>query len=127
MRVNEQIFRSRVFEAYDYRCCITGMECLTVLQACHIKEWSACPENSSERLDPRNGLCMNALHHQAFDDGLFTIDEHCKVELSPHLEDVEIIMFSKDSIILMKGRRSSPRTDMNLRRSISIGIGKRCS
>lgn len=65
------------------------MECPSVLQACHIKEWSACPENSSERLDPRNGLCMNALYHKAFDDGLFTVDDHCKVELSPHLEDLE--------------------------------------
>jgi len=49
----------------------------SLLQAAHIVRWSESPRN---RANPRNGLCLNPLHHRAFDLGLFTIDEdHCLV------------------------------------------------
>jgi len=88
-RVNQDIFRARVLETYDHKCCITGMQYSPVLQACHIKPWPKSPEGSPERLDPRNGLCMNKVHHAAFDAGLFTVDEHFRIELSPCLPDNE--------------------------------------
>lgn len=88
-RANQDIFRGRVLTVYDSRCCITGIQSSDMLQACHIKPWSKCPENSKERLDPRNGLCLNVLHHKAFDDGLFTLDEKYRVELSPALDQIE--------------------------------------
>jgi len=88
-RSNQDIFRGRVLTVYDSKCCITGIQSNDMIQACHIKPWSASPENSKERLDPRNGLCLNVLHHKAFDDGLFTLDEKYRVELSPALEQIE--------------------------------------
>ena len=88
-RINQSIFRSRVLEAYGFRCCITGIKSPELIQACHIKGWSECPENSPERLDPRNGLCMDILHHRSFDKGLFTVDEHYRMELSPKLQEKE--------------------------------------
>lgn len=88
-RANQDIFRGRVLTVYDSRCCITGIQSSDMIQACHIKPWSICSENSKERLDPRNGLCLNVLHHKAFDDGLFTLDEKYCVELSPVLNLVE--------------------------------------
>ena len=88
-RVNQGIFRARVLDAYRSRCCVTGTSNSYLLRASHIKPWADSPEGSAERLDPRNGLCLNALHDAAFDKGLFTLDEGLRVELSSVLEDTE--------------------------------------
>ena len=44
------------------------------------------------RLNPRNGLCLNALHDKAFDRGLFTLDENFRVTLSNKLYSSENTM-----------------------------------
>jgi len=38
------------------------------------------------RLDPRNGLCLNALHDAAFDRGLITFTERFELKLSKRLK-----------------------------------------
>lgn len=40
VRVDQEIFRSRVLEAYGFRCCITGIQSPGLIEACHIKNWS---------------------------------------------------------------------------------------
>ncbi len=89
VRMNQNIFRSRVLEAYGFRCCITGIKNQELIEACHIKGWSQCENSPEERLDPANGLCMDVLHHKSFDKGLFTIDEQYRLELSPELQRKE--------------------------------------
>jgi len=49
----------------------------------HIVPWLARP---SLRVNPRNGLCLCALHDRAFDRGLMTIEPALTVRLSPRLE-----------------------------------------
>ena len=88
-RANQDMFRGRVLTVYDSTCCITGIQSTDLIQACHIKPWGICAEGSRERLDPRNGLCLNVLHHKAFDKGFFTLDEKYRVELSPVLDKIE--------------------------------------
>ena len=70
-RVNQSIFRSIVLATYDNSCCITGMNHPELLVASHIEPWSKDEKN---RLNPMNGLCLNALHDRAFDRHLITID-----------------------------------------------------
>ncbi len=94
VRMNQDIFRARVMNAYGSECCLTGVESPPLLRASHIKPWSACGERAEERIDPRNGLCLNAFHDAAFDRGFFTLDEKLRVELSPYLKE----MGSKDTI-----------------------------
>src|SRR5262249_40742988 len=53
-----------------------------LLVASHIKPWGQFPEY---RLDLRNGLCLSSLHDAAFDSGLITLDENCRVKLSKRL------------------------------------------
>ncbi len=36
-------------------------------------------------MNPRNGLCLNAIHHRAFDEGLMTITPDMRVRLSSRL------------------------------------------
>jgi putative restriction endonuclease len=78
-RVNQQFFRKTVLASYDYKCCITQINIPEMLIASHIIPWS---KNSHNRLNPRNGLCLNALHDKAFDLGLITISHDYKIKLS---------------------------------------------
>ena len=41
--------------------------------------------NQHRRADPRNGICLNALHDRAFDRGLLTFDEQFNAVVSPRL------------------------------------------
>jgi predicted restriction endonuclease len=49
-----------------------GLSCRALLIASHIVPWAARPEL---RLDPRNGLCLCALHDKAFDRGFVSVGE----------------------------------------------------
>lgn len=71
LRVNQSFFRNRILSAYDYRCCITGLSIPQLLVTSHIIPWS---EDAVNRLNPRNGLCLNALHDKAFDRHLMWIE-----------------------------------------------------
>jgi putative restriction endonuclease len=80
VRVNQDFFRATVLAAYEFRCCITGLAIPDLLNASHIVPWSKDEKN---RVNPRNGLCLNAMHDRAFDRGLLTITAEYKVMMSP--------------------------------------------
>lgn len=82
LRVNQSFFRKRILSAYEYRCCVTGLTIRPLLVASHIVPWALDKQN---RLNPKNGLCLNALHDRAFDRGLMWIDEDAKIRFSLEL------------------------------------------
>jgi putative restriction endonuclease len=82
VRRGQQFFRQAVLNAYDIRCCISGINVPRLLVASHIKPWGKFP---TERLNPRNGLCLSTLHDAAFDAGLITLDQGLNVVLSKRL------------------------------------------
>jgi putative restriction endonuclease len=82
VRRGQQFFRQAVLNAYDIRCCISGINVPRLLVASHIKPWGKFPE---QRLNPRNGLCLSALHDAAFDAGLITLDDALRLVLSKRL------------------------------------------
>jgi putative restriction endonuclease len=45
--------------------------------------------NHKERLNPRNGLCLNSIHDQAFDKGFITITTDYKIRTSKYLQDLD--------------------------------------
>jgi len=79
VRVNQSFFRRRVLSAYGFRCCVTGLSSRALLVASHIIPWAVDPHN---RLNPRNGLCLNALHDRAFDCGLMWIEKDFTIRMS---------------------------------------------
>jgi len=81
-RVNQNFFRSTVLSSYNLNCCITGINIPDLLIASHIIPWSIDEKN---RLNPRNGLCLNALHDRAFDKGLITITKEFKINISSEI------------------------------------------
>ena len=78
-RVNQNFFRSSVLSAYYQKCCITGIEISDLLVASHIIPWCL---NKEQRINPRNGLCLNSIHDQAFDKGFLTITTDYKIKIS---------------------------------------------
>ena len=82
VRVNQSFFRRRIISAYEFRCCVTGLGVRELLVASHIVPWA---QDASNRLNARNGLCLNALHDRAFDRGLMWIDDDFTVRFSSGL------------------------------------------
>ena len=80
--INQSDFRQRILASYNMQCCITGLDIPSLLVASHIVPWS---RNENERLNPRNGLCLNSLHDKAFDRGLITINNDFTIRLSNYI------------------------------------------
>tara|TARA_R110000751_G_scaffold66878_4_gene136670 strand:- start:230 stop:922 length:693 start_codon:yes stop_codon:yes gene_type:complete len=78
-RVNQSFFRSSILASYNNTCCVTGIKKPELLIAGHIKPWSVDRKN---RLNPRNGIAINALHDKAFESGLMTITPDYKIKIS---------------------------------------------
>lgn len=103
LRVNQGFFRKRVLSAYEFRCCVTGLGTTELLVASHIVPWAEDPAN---RLNPKNGLCLNALHDRAFDRHLMWIDQDYTVRFAASLH--ESAQRSEASLAWMLGFEGSP-------------------
>jgi putative restriction endonuclease len=85
VRVNQKFFRSTVLAAYNFKCCITGLAITELLNASHIVPWVADQDN---RVNPRNGLSLNAIHDRAFDRGLLTVTPDYEVKVSESVKSL---------------------------------------
>lgn len=86
VRVSQSFFRRRILSAYDFRCCVTGLTAEQLLTASHIVPWA---EDKANRLNPRNGLCLNALHDRAFDRHLMWVEDDFLIRFSPRLYETK--------------------------------------
>jgi putative restriction endonuclease len=84
-RVNQSFFRRLVLTSYDNKCALTGIEAPELLIASHIVPWS---KNKDARTTPQNGICLNALHDRAFDEGYLTFTDDFEVLYSWDLPSV---------------------------------------
>lgn len=78
VRVNQHLFRSIILSSYREECAICALPVLGLLVASHIVPWALDPHN---RMNPRNGLCMCALHDRAYETGILLIDERFVVSV----------------------------------------------
>lgn len=115
-RVNQNFFRETVLASYQNRCCITGIGNPTLLNACHISDWSSDIRN---RTNPENGLCMNVLMHKAYDSYLLAVTPDYEIVISDsffgkNCIDNDVYKYFKGlnhkSIIMPT--RFSPNTDL---------------
>ncbi|MDC7278060.1 HNH endonuclease [Butyrivibrio fibrisolvens] len=88
-RIGQNFFRNAVLEAYNNKCCITGLSYPKMLIASHIKPWRDS-DPKKERANPSNGLCLNPFHDKAFDIGLITIDKNYNVIISSKIYNAEM-------------------------------------
>jgi putative restriction endonuclease len=99
-RTNQQWFRKAVLNSYQSRCCISGLSEERLLIASHIVPWS---EDTENRLNPQNGLCLSALHDKAFDLGLITVTPEYRVLVSPRLRAKTADAFMAESLLRFDG------------------------
>jgi putative restriction endonuclease len=108
VRVNQNFFRKMVLASYNNTCCITGIALPELLVAGHIIPWSV---DESKRMNPSNGIAINALHDKAFECGLITITPDYKIKVSSilkkqkkflHLEEYFLQYEGKDMILPSK-------------------------
>lgn len=83
-RVNQQFFHDAVLCSYENRCCITGINLPSLLEACHISSWK---DDVKNRTNPKNGLCMNPLFHRAFDKYLMAVTPDYDIIISEQMID----------------------------------------
>ncbi len=103
-RRGQAFFRSTVLSAYNNTCCITGIDIPKLLQASHIKSWSAS-DPATERNNPTNGLCLNNLHHKAFDEGYITIDADYRIIVSKEIKDRYTMQVYQDYFVKYDGQK----------------------
>lgn len=86
-REKQWAFRTKLLSTYEHRCCISGISQPELLIASHIIPWA---DNKEKRLDPSNGLLLNALLDRAFDKGLITFDAtDLSLKISDRLKDAK--------------------------------------
>lgn len=113
-RVNQQFFRDAVLSSYHQKCCVTGLDIPSLLIASHIKPW-IISDPRTERTNPRNGLCLNALHDRAFDKGLVTVLPDFSIRVSSklkgHTDEAAGWLMKYDRVQIMKPERFMPAKD----------------
>jgi len=100
-RIKQSFFRRAVLSSYKQHCCITNISEPRLFVASHIVPWKPDAKN---RLNPRNGLCLSALHDKAFDRGLITITDEFRVQVSPALYAFAGEPFIKDTLLALSGK-----------------------
>ncbi len=90
VRINQAFFRKSIMASYDNTCCITGIKQKDFLIAGHIRPWGI---DNTNRLNPCNGIAINALHDKAFENGYLTITPDFKILISPLLmsQNTEVV------------------------------------
>lgn len=101
-RVNQSFFRSTVLSSYYFKCCISGLSIPDFLVASHIIPWS---KNVEERMNPRNGICLNSIHDKAFDKGFITISPDFVVKISDAILEFEKEEAVKDFFLKVKNHK----------------------
>lgn len=82
------LFKREIPRIYSYRCAISGLQVkippqsFKLIEACHIK-----PFSKSETETIGNGIALTNTLHNAFDNGLITIDESYRTLVSSRIEE----------------------------------------
>ena len=85
VRVGQQKFREGVIKLWGGRCAVTGVSDQRLLIASHIKSWRL--SNDKERLDPCNGLLLEAGLDRLFDEGLITFEANGSIYISRQVSE----------------------------------------
>lgn len=75
-----------------------------MLEASHIKSWGTS-DPRTERTNPQNELCLNVLHHKAFDTVLITIDTDYKILLSKKVKSALSSEIYNDYFLKYEGKK----------------------
>ena len=111
----EEAFRHLVLKEYDFCCAV----CETKFRLANLIEATAAhivPKHKKGTDDPRNGLALCRTHHWAFDAGIFSLDDDCRVLLSSRVKQAEtknfgLMSLAERRIILPENRILRPHPE----------------
>ncbi|MFA6086377.1 HNH endonuclease [Mucilaginibacter sp.] len=114
VRLDQSIFRGVVLTNFNNQCCITGINIVELIVASHIAPWS---QDGHNRLNPQNGLALNALHDRAFDKHLITVTEELKIKISSkfyqhkHIESIKHNFIEYDGKEIITPKKFFPNVE----------------
>jgi putative restriction endonuclease len=87
--LRDRVFRSRILDAYDRRCALTGFQFINgggraEVEAAHIK-----PVEHAGPDTVRNGLALSGTVHWMFDRGLLSLSDNLEILISSAINDQE--------------------------------------
>jgi predicted restriction endonuclease len=80
---------------------MSGLSEPRLLVASHIVPWKNDTEN---RLNPRNGLCLSSLHDKAFDLGLLTVYPDYRIAVSTEISKLTKDRFIQETLVGYHGK-----------------------
>ncbi|MDH4229851.1 MAG: HNH endonuclease [Nitrospirota bacterium] len=101
-RIRQQFFRRTVLSSYQNRCCMSGISEPRLLIASHIVPWH---EDKANRLNPRNGLCLSAIHDRAFDQYLISLTDDLHVLVGESIKRRAKEPLISQAFVQLEGRR----------------------
>lgn len=81
-RLGQGTFRVAVLDAYERRCSVTQERTLPVLDAAHVRPYSAGGEHRVS-----NGLCLRTDLHRLYDAGYVTVTPELRLEVSRRIRE----------------------------------------
>lgn len=104
VREGQPEFRRQLLRLYDGRCCMTGYDAGTALQAAHISGYSGPPSNVAA-----NGLLLRADLHLLFDAGMLAVSgDTYQLQLSDELKSTRYGELQGRSLSLPASRTEWP-------------------
>jgi hypothetical protein len=93
-RMGQARFKFDVLRRYGAQCAVCDLAFLEALDAAHL-----CPRTEAGSNDARNGLVFCAVHHRAFDAGLFAVDPGTlALRYKPGGPDARILRISRPGL-----------------------------
>lgn len=78
-RLKQSVFRQRIIQNFEGKCCLSGISEEELLVASHIVPWA---KRIDTRLDPANGLLLYWSYDRLFDKGFISFDDSLRVVVS---------------------------------------------
>lgn len=101
VRLVQAFFRRTVLVSYKSRCSFCGIALPQLLIASHIIPWK---DSVERRADPRNGICLCALHDKAFDKGFLSIGEQNEILVSRAVKTANAPELHRVGLLQVEGR-----------------------
>ncbi len=102
VRLVQGFFRNTILANYESRCAFCGLNLTPLLLASHIIPWK---DDVQRRADPRNGICLCALHDKAFDKGFLSIDADYTILVSPLAKKKNVSVLHRIGLLEIEGEK----------------------
>lgn len=89
-RIGQDKLRKYILDIYDHKCALCDIDKDDLLICSHIIPWNIDEKN---RLNPKNAICLCALHDKLFDKGYFSLDKDYEFKFSSKADNKIINLF----------------------------------